>query len=61
MGLDQTNQFRPGHHQVHLAEEHAFARALADKLKFGGGKADLFPIRLTSQHLIGCQGFTECP
>ena len=61
LGLNQPYKFRPGYNQVHLVEEHTFAGALGDKLKSGGGKADLFHIRLTSRHLIGCQGFSECP
>ena len=47
--------------QVHLVKEYAFTSALGDKLESGGRKADLFHIRLTSRHLIGCQGFAECP
>jgi hypothetical protein len=61
MGLDQTDKFRPGYNLIHLIEEHAFACALGDKLESGSCKADLFHIRLTSRHLIGCQGFSECP
>ena len=59
--LNQTNEFRPGNDQVLLVKECAFAFALGDKLESGGGKADLFHIRLTSRHLVGCQGFSECP
>lgn len=60
-GLNQTHQRCPGHYHVHLGEQHAFARALGDKLESGGGKADLFHNRLTSRHLIRCQGFAEYP
>jgi hypothetical protein len=59
--LDQTHQFRPGYNQVHLVEEHAFAGALSYKLESSGGKVDLFHIRLTSRHLVGCQGFQSVP
>ena len=59
--LNQTDKLRPGYNQVHLVKEHAFTSALGDKLKSGGGKADLFHFRLTSRYLVGCQGFSECP
>lgn len=45
--LDQTDPFGPRHNEVHFVKEHAFACALGDKLKSGGGKADLFHRHIT--------------
>ena len=56
--LDQTDKFRPRFNQVPFVKEHALAWALRDKLKSGGGKANLFHIRLTSQHLTRCKDFS---
>ena len=58
--LDQTHHFLPGYNNVHRVEDHAFAGALHDKLKSGGGKADLFmPVYVAA--FLGCHSSSEFP
>ncbi|GAB3481513.1 hypothetical protein GCM10011496_06230 [Polaromonas eurypsychrophila] len=53
MRLNQSNQFGPRHHQIHLIQKLALARALGHKFKSGGGKAYLFHQHSTSGRPIG--------
>ena len=50
MRLNQSNQFGPRHHQIHLTQKLALARALGHKLESGSSKAELFHRCLTFEH-----------
>ena len=58
---NQTNQFRPRHHQVHLVQKHAFARPVGDQFKSGGGKAGLIHKRSVAQSAFCASGFADPP
>ena len=53
MLLNQANRFGPRHHQIHLTQKLAPARALGHKVKSGGGKVYMFHQHITSGRLSG--------
>jgi hypothetical protein len=54
---NQRNQLCPRNHQIHFVEKHALAGALAQKLKSGRGKADLFHESITFLNPQSLAGF----